>query len=59
LLKFLSGIILGPKERERRQKTMTTRGIQRIEFRPERDILGKTIERNTTGFHHLAGLKGF
>jgi len=37
---------------------MTTIGTQRIEFNPERDILGKTIERNRTSRHHMAGLKG-
>jgi len=37
---------------------MTTIGIQRIEFNPERNILGKTIERNRTSRHHMAGLKG-
>jgi len=36
---------------------MTTIGTQRIEFNPERNILGKTIERNRTSFHHIAGLK--
>ncbi len=30
----------------------------RIEFNPQRDILGKTIERNRNGFNHPAGLKG-
>ena len=30
----------------------------RIEFNPQRDILGKTIERNQNGFNHPAGLKG-
>ncbi len=31
---------------------------EKIEFNPQRDILGKTIERNRTGLHHMAGLKG-
>jgi hypothetical protein len=31
---------------------------QKVEFNPQRDILGKTIERNGTGLHHMAGLKG-
>ena len=31
---------------------------QKIEFNPQRDILGKTIERNRTSLHHMAGLKG-
>jgi hypothetical protein len=31
---------------------------QKIEFNPQRDILGKTIERNRTSPHHMAGLKG-
>jgi len=37
---------------------MTTRGIQIIEFRPERDILGKTIARNGAGRHAMAGCQG-
>jgi hypothetical protein len=37
---------------------MTTIGTQRIEFNPESNILGKTIERNRTSRHQLAGLKG-
>jgi len=36
---------------------MTNIGTHRIEFTPERDILGKTIERNRTS-HHTAGLTG-
>ncbi len=31
---------------------------EKIEFNPQRDILGKTIERNRTSLHHMAGLKG-
>jgi len=31
---------------------------QRIEFNPQRDILGKTIEKNRTSRHHMVGLKG-
>jgi hypothetical protein len=42
-LKIHSGIILGPKERERKPETMTTIGTQRIEFSPQRDILGRMI----------------
>ncbi len=37
---------------------MTTTSNERIEFSPQRDILGKTIERNRTSLHHMAGLKG-
>jgi hypothetical protein len=37
---------------------MTTISNERIEFSPQRDILGKTIERNRTSRNHLAGLKG-
>jgi len=37
---------------------MTTISNERIEFNPQRDILGKTIERNRTGRFHMAGLKG-
>jgi len=36
---------------------MTTILNVRVEFNPQRDILGKTIERNRTSRHHLAGLK--
>jgi len=36
---------------------MTTILNERIEFNPQRDILGKTIERNWTSRHHPAGLK--
>jgi len=31
---------------------------EKIEFNPQRDILGKTIERNRAGRFHVAGLKG-
>ncbi len=31
---------------------------EKIEFNPQRDILGKTIERNRTNRHHMVGLKG-
>jgi len=31
---------------------------QRIEFSPQRDILGKTIEKNRTSRYHQAGLRG-
>jgi hypothetical protein len=31
---------------------------RRIEFNPQKDILGKTIERNRAGFNHLRGPKG-
>jgi len=31
---------------------------EKIEFNPQRDILGKTIERNRTSLHHMTGLKG-
>jgi len=37
---------------------MTTIGNERIEFSPQRDILGKTIERDRTSRHHMTGLKG-
>jgi len=59
LLKIAFEIILGPKERERGGiKAMTTIINERIEFNPQRDILGKTTERNRTSRYHLAGLKG-
>ncbi len=35
---------------------MTTILNERKEFNPQRDIMGKTIERNRTSRHHLAGL---
>ncbi|OQB72343.1 MAG: hypothetical protein BWX92_03651 [Deltaproteobacteria bacterium ADurb.Bin135] len=31
---------------------------EKIEFNPQRDILGKTIERNRTNRFHQVGLKG-
>ena len=31
---------------------------RRIEFNPQKDILGKTIERNRTSLNHLTGPKG-
>lgn len=31
---------------------------EKIEFNPQRDILGKTIERNRTSRNHMVGLKG-
>jgi hypothetical protein len=31
---------------------------ERIEFNPQKDILGKTIERNRTRFNHLAAPNG-
>ena len=31
---------------------------EKIEFNPQRDILGKTIERNRTNRFHMVGLKG-
>ena len=31
---------------------------KRIEFNPQKDILGKMIERNRTSLNHLAGPKG-
>ncbi len=37
---------------------MTTISNERIEFNPQRDILGKTIERNRTSRHRMTGLKG-
>jgi len=33
-------------------------GAQRIEFTPQRDILGKTIEKSRIGHRHPADLKG-
>jgi hypothetical protein len=57
LLKIAFEIILGPKERERRQKTMTTIN-EKTEFNPQRDILGKTIAKNRTNCHYMVGLKG-
>jgi hypothetical protein len=60
LYKTASGIILQPKERERKgeRKAMKTRLNEKIEFNPQKDLLGKTIERNRTGHGHPAGLKG-
>jgi len=37
---------------------MTTISNERIEFNPQRDILGKTIERNRTSRLRMTGLKG-
>lgn len=37
---------------------MMSGGIQRIEFRPERDILGKTIARNGAGRRVMTGCRG-
>jgi len=37
---------------------MKTSLRERIEFNPQKDILGKTIERNRTGYNHLAVPKG-
>jgi hypothetical protein len=37
---------------------MKTNLKERIEFNPQRDLMGKTIERNRTGFNHLAVPKG-
>ena len=31
---------------------------EKIEFNPQRDILGKTIEKNRTSRFHQVGLKG-
>ena len=31
---------------------------ERIEFNPQKDLLGKTIERNRAGMTPQAGLKG-
>ena len=30
----------------------------KIEFNPQKDLLGKTIERNRTGHHQMKGLRG-
>ena len=30
----------------------------KIEFNPQKDLLGKTIERNRTGHHRMGGLRG-
>ena len=37
---------------------MTATGTQRLEFHPERDILGKTTTRNRSNRNHTVGLKG-
>jgi len=37
---------------------MTTILKEKIEFNPQRDILGKTITKNRTGFYQLSGPKG-
>jgi len=38
---------------------MNTIFNERIEFNPQQDVLGKTIERNRNGWRHRAVLKGF
>ena len=30
----------------------------KIEFNPQKDLLGKAIERNRTGHHRMGGFKG-
>ncbi len=37
---------------------MTTTDTQRLEFHPERDILGKTTTRNRSNRCHAVALKG-
>ena len=37
---------------------MITTGTQRLEFNPERDILGKTTERNRSSRYQTVGIKG-
>ncbi len=37
---------------------MTATDIQRIEFTPGKDILGKTTERNGNGRRHATVLRG-
>jgi hypothetical protein len=37
---------------------MTTILKEKIEFNPQKDLLGKTIERNRAGHGHPAGPKG-
>jgi len=46
------------EEQERGKKTMTINLKGKIEFNPQKDILGKTIARNRTSHRQLAGLKG-
>jgi len=37
---------------------MKTNLKERIEFNPQKDMMGKTIERNRASFKHLAVPKG-
>lgn len=37
---------------------MTTDIREKVEFNPQKDILGKMIERNRTNHRYQAGLKG-
>jgi len=30
----------------------------KVEFNPQKDLLGRTIERNRTGHHPMTGFKG-
>ena len=30
----------------------------KVEFNPQKDLMGKMIERNRTGHHQMNGLKG-
>jgi hypothetical protein len=47
-----------PERSKGGEKTMKTILGARIEFNPQRDVLGKMIERNRNGFNnHPAGLK--
>jgi hypothetical protein len=47
------------RNNERRTETMNTILKERIEFNPQHDVLGKTIERNKNGWRQRAVLKGF
>ena len=39
-------------------ETMNVMQKGKIEFNPQKDLLGKAIERNRTGHHPMTGLKG-
>ncbi len=55
------GITVDSKEGEKREGEANIMNVilkGKVEFNPQTDILGKTIERNRTSHRHQAGLKG-
>jgi hypothetical protein len=55
------GINVDSKEGERRkgdQKTMNIILKGKVEFNPQKDLMGKTIERYRINHHQVAGLRG-